>query len=75
MKSMPKIEIQKTENRNQKNRKKNSKGGLLNQNRVHTHTHTHFCLPFSVAFLSILCPKAKMESRPEIELKHGTEIP
>lgn len=74
MKSMPKIEIQKTENRNQKNRKKNSKGGLLNQNRVHTHTHKFLSAIFG-CFLSVLCPKAKMESRPEIELKHGTEIP
>lgn len=73
MKSMPKIEIQKTENRNQKNRKKQQRRPAKSKSCAHT--HTHFCLPFSVAFLSVLCPKAKMESRPEIELKHGTEIP
>lgn len=54
----------KTENR-EKNRPAKSKSCA----------HTHFCLPFSVAFLSVLCPKAKMEWKPEIELKHGTEIP
>lgn len=69
MKSMPKIEIQKTENRKQRKtqRKRPAKSKSC--------AHTHFCLPFSVAFLSVLCPKAKMEWKPEIELKHGTEIP